>query len=547
MTGAPLFVDISAFQSLTIDWAAYKVWSASVDGISRVSMRSSYGTGFVDQHFQEYRAGALAAGIDILILYHYGYPSLNNPASEADWQHQVVGTIRPQDVLMLDFEEGVPQATAQWAYEWLARQEQNYGGKLPTIYASSNYVQNRLQDSRLAKYPLTLADWTYDPNARPACPPPWSQYTYLQYTDKATNIPGIPGSVDANIYLGGTPVMPLVLSPTGCVIDLVKSFQLDGGSQDKCGPWSVSELKYAGLPGYGPKGSANDVHNWASAEYTKYIGPDVVSNQNGSSIDNMHQFLKDAGLHWWDISAINPGSTQSSDLAHLHRALDAGYPVLVTVNELSVIRRDGSNPYPWQPRLGPVNHIFTIVGYTKDGYLLVDDELNQGDTWPDQYRESTIECHWASIVQLVGPNAAHPWLKPIPSDDPTAWPVGFNAQNFGGPLPPPIPPPPPVDHFAQETLDCWNSVYANLQNFAVALKLPMLNFSFAPPTGTGIYKAWVDAWLKGHHFGPPLTFEYDSATKDGVKIKAQEFAHARAEWVAGKTRWYTSAGEVLVP
>ena len=100
--------------------------------------------------------------------------------------------------------------------------------------------------------------------------------------------------------------IPLVLSPTGCVVDLIKSYQLDGGSQDKCGPWSVAELHYAGLPGHGPKGTANDVQSWAHVEYTKYIGPDTPDDQQGSSVDNMHQFLKDAGLHWWDITRYYP-------------------------------------------------------------------------------------------------------------------------------------------------------------------------------------------------------------------------------------------------
>lgn len=229
--------------------------------------------------------------------------------------------------------------------------------------------------------------------------------------------------------------MPLVTN-NGAVCDLPKSFQLDNAnneSQDMCGPWSVAELKYAGLPGHGPNGSAQNVDDWAEAEYTKYIGPNVISNQNGSSIPNMHQFLSDAGLHWWDITAILPASTSASDLAHLYRALDAGYPVLVTVNELSVKRPDGSNPYPWQPAMGPANHIFTIVGHRVENgvaCLLVDDELNGSDNWPDVYRAESLEVHWASVVQLVGPDGANPWHKPIPSGDPTSWPQGFLAQNF---------------------------------------------------------------------------------------------------------------------
>jgi glycosyl hydrolase family 25 len=91
---------------------------------------------------------------------------------------------------------------ATWALAWLERQEQNFG-KLPIIYASTSYVLAHLQNSRLARYPLVLANWTFSPSARPACPAPWSHYTFLQYTDRATSIPGIPGAVDADIFLGG--------------------------------------------------------------------------------------------------------------------------------------------------------------------------------------------------------------------------------------------------------------------------------------------------------------------------------------------------------
>lgn len=201
--GTPQFVDISVFNDPSIDWQAYRAWSQQGDGVSRVAMRSSYGVGFVDQHFAAYRAGALAAGIDQIFYYHYGYPNFNNPVDEADYQHSIVGDIRPQDLIILDYEEDVAQATASWAITWLARQEAHYRGKLPCIYSYPDFITRRLQDSRLAKYPLWYANWTFDPNRRPPAPAPWTNYEAVQYTDKATNIPGIDGSVDASIFLGG--------------------------------------------------------------------------------------------------------------------------------------------------------------------------------------------------------------------------------------------------------------------------------------------------------------------------------------------------------
>jgi len=129
--GIPRYCDLSVFNPVDIDWVAYRAWSAQGDGKSRVALRSSYGTGYTDQHYATYRKGAEDAGIDIIIHYHYGYPQFNTPQAEADYQQSIVGAIRPDDLLMLDYEEGASQATAEWAYEWLARQEQNYGGRLP--------------------------------------------------------------------------------------------------------------------------------------------------------------------------------------------------------------------------------------------------------------------------------------------------------------------------------------------------------------------------------------------------------------------------------
>lgn len=214
------FVDISQWQPQDIDWQAYKQWSASGDGVSRVAIRSSYGVGYQDTHFAAYRASALATGIDQIIYYHYSYPQSNSAVDEAKWQYDVIGSIRPNDLLVLDFEENVPQATAGWAYEWLAQQEANYGGKLPGLYASSAYITQRLADIRLARFPLWLANWQFTPDERPACPYPWSQYEFVQFTDRAS-IPGIPGIVDCNIFLGKeTPMsgIPTGWSDTGTVL-----------------------------------------------------------------------------------------------------------------------------------------------------------------------------------------------------------------------------------------------------------------------------------------------------------------------------------------
>src|SRR5579884_1492601 len=115
----PQFVDISAYQG-TIDFSAYRKWAASFDGIARVAMKSSEGTGFIDPSFAVNRAKALEAGIDEIYYYHFARPDLgNNPVDEANFMQSVVGAIRPQDMIILDYEVQSPLATARWALAWL--------------------------------------------------------------------------------------------------------------------------------------------------------------------------------------------------------------------------------------------------------------------------------------------------------------------------------------------------------------------------------------------------------------------------------------------
>lgn len=216
MSNRGMFVDLSQWNAISVDWGAYKQWSAANDGISRVCLRSSYGNGYVDQHFKAYRAGAEAAGIDSILFYHYAYSQHNSPLAEANWQHSVLGPIRANDVIMLDAEEDVPQSTSEWMYQWLVQQQKNYPNNQLILYSYPAFISKHLQDSRLSAFPLILANWQYSPDENPPCPPPWTSYAYLQYTDKATQIPGVPGTVDANVYVGGIttdmPEKPLDIS-----------------------------------------------------------------------------------------------------------------------------------------------------------------------------------------------------------------------------------------------------------------------------------------------------------------------------------------------
>lgn len=335
------------------------------------------------------------------------------------------------------------------------------------------------------------------------------------------------------VVKGNTPVTNLLLSPAGAVCDVAQSNQLVDAqdSQEKCGPAATGALKYAGLPGKGPSGTAADIEAWEDAEYTKYIGPNVASDPNGSTIENMHQFLHDAGnLHYWDIAAIGATSSGASDLAHIKAALAAGYPVLATVAEQSVISRHlGHCPYPWQPRLGNVNHIFPIIGVASDGNLICADQLNAFEPWPQVYMAGSLNISWATVVQLVGPDANNSWLAPIPSSDPTSWPAGFNAQLFAGkqPVLPPPPQPPPspgTDNVLAAANDSWGSFAVEVANALIKAGLPLPNTeAMIPPTGTGIYNAWLTDYKAGKFHGPVTSFERQGKDWNGNPIVIQDF------------------------
>lgn len=204
----PLYVDVSAYQG-KIDWPVYAQWARSFDGVARVAMKVTEGVGFIDPNYHTNRAGALAAGIDEIIFYHYGRPDQHSdPGLEVAWFRSILGAIRPGDSLLLDYEADTPAATADWAYGWLSFAEAAYTRE-PSVYASEGYIAAHLQDARLARFPLTEALWKYSPSERPAAPAPWSKITYLQYTDRAT-VPGIAGPVDADIFLGAEGGHPML-------------------------------------------------------------------------------------------------------------------------------------------------------------------------------------------------------------------------------------------------------------------------------------------------------------------------------------------------
>lgn len=206
------YVDISNHNG-PLDWPTYKQWAAQWDGISRVCIKLTEGTGFVDpaDHF----ARALDAGIDMIIPYHYARPDLNpgyeGAQREVDFFRSVLkDRLRPQDFAMLDYEgyPGKPNAPwrADWCWDWCHIMAGNAGLSTDKviIYSYASFITTMLQDPQLATFPLVYANYNHFAGLPPA-PKPWSRFIAWQFSASAT-VPGVPGKVDCNQWIGLPPL-----------------------------------------------------------------------------------------------------------------------------------------------------------------------------------------------------------------------------------------------------------------------------------------------------------------------------------------------------
>jgi len=149
----------------------------------------------------------------------------------------------------------------------------------------------------------------------------------------------------------------------------VSEFQ-PGHTEFACGAFATASNAWAVPYNQPARTDAQNLINWAEAEYAKTAGDNGPSNTNGASIPDMHTYFTDTqqggvvpnALHFWD-TAISNASDQATDINTIKAALLRGYPVIATVTEQSVFDLDlGTNPYWWGPG---GNHILTWVGISR--------------------------------------------------------------------------------------------------------------------------------------------------------------------------------------
>jgi hypothetical protein len=189
-----------------------------------------------------------------------------------------------------------------------------------------------------------------------------------------------------------------------------------GKSQEKCGFYAVSLLKYAGKPRQSPSGSGSQVAAWADQEYMKYDGVDIFDNSNGMTVPMLYAVIADAGLHFQAIGATETNFHPERLTAdHVRAWLRLGYPVVLSVAEDDVYDLDiGAKPYAWNT----TNLFHVIVATNFDGNTLLCHDTASVDgngvrPGPRRYDASRLQQGMISATAV-----AMPWLvRPIDGYD----------------------------------------------------------------------------------------------------------------------------------
>ncbi len=216
------------------------------------------------------------------------------------------------------------------------------------------------------------------------------------------------------------------LSPTGEVLVCPDDDQFGyGQSVMKCGYEIVAMFWHSVAPGKPLPYTGLQVHQMAHSDYSAFDGPDVASNKNGMTDQQLYADLARHAFHY--IKLPMPVEWE------LVRAwLKYGYPVIIGgVKESSVhdLALNGC-PYPWIKPGVEYWHIIMATGLDGADSLKFRDTANVDATGklrpgPRRYRCSSMSMTTATV-------AVPTWL-PIPPPD-------FDPTRLPSPPPPPANP-----------------------------------------------------------------------------------------------------------
>lgn len=181
-------IDISHHQG-NIDFDKLK------GNIDFAMVRTSYGAFYEDKKYKQNIAGLERIGVPYG-LYHFSYAtSIDSAKKEAEGFIKIIKKYNPTYPVVIDIESSsitsdVRSDTLVDIADTICKKIED-AGYYVMIYANLDYLNNKLNDSKLDRYDKWLAEWKNKPSYN-------KPFGIWQYSSKGS-IPGINGNVDMNI------------------------------------------------------------------------------------------------------------------------------------------------------------------------------------------------------------------------------------------------------------------------------------------------------------------------------------------------------------
>jgi GH25 family lysozyme M1 (1,4-beta-N-acetylmuramidase) len=201
--------DISHYQR-SPDWAQVKA-----SGHDFTVLKASEGAGYIDPSFAANREAAHAAGL-IVGIYHFA--EAGSASSEAAFFLGVLGSLRANEFMVLDWECGYSGDHVAWCKAWLDAVAAATGVR-PLIYMNQSEMNAHNWMPVSAGSPLWLAkyDGTTAPPATCNC---WPNAAMKQFTDKGS-VPGVSSPCDVNVFYGSAQQLATYGTPNPSGDDLM--------------------------------------------------------------------------------------------------------------------------------------------------------------------------------------------------------------------------------------------------------------------------------------------------------------------------------------
>lgn len=258
----------------------------------------------------------------------------------------------------------------------------------------------------------------------------WEPRAHIQQYENNVTIAGASVDRDRSMqadfgqwFAGGTTVVKL--SSTGEIADFLDVDQFQPAkTQFACGYFSGAIIKAMAQVGQPPTQSVPQMIAEAESWYAADHGNNAISNTSGMSLQEEYNLITQRmELHYQAVAL---------DAATVRGWVRAGYPIMLTISEASVVDMAlGRNPYPWNPS---GTHIIVVSGVAGDGNLLVRDPANCTNLYdpnslrpgPRKYDASKLQIWTATVVVpswLPRPTSAIP---PTQGDTSMPIPAGWS-------------------------------------------------------------------------------------------------------------------------